>query len=102
MKAMPFFFFLLLVLSCGSEATDRPQDCREDQFFNEARRVCQTCPAVSEPACRPGCGFEIISDPRGCPVMTCESLCQGCDADEIWDPVAELCAPQEEEDEEES
>ena len=80
-------------MGCGTEAGDRPQDCREDQYYNEARRQCLSCPAVVEPICRPGCGVEVISDQRGCPLMICEEACQGCEADQQWDPEEELCLP---------
>lgn len=91
-----------LTIGCGSEATDRPQDCREDEYYNEARSRCMTCPAVFEPTCRPGCGLEVISDPRGCPLLICEEDCQGCDEGESWDEEEEICRDGEEEDAEEN
>lgn len=94
MRALTLLFTFLVALtfaSCGSEATDRPQDCRDDQYYNEALRLCQTCPAVQEPTCRPSCGAEIVSDQRGCPVMICDDLCPGCDSDQYWNSEDEQC-----------
>ena len=73
--------FLLLVglIACGTEPTDRPQDCRENQWFDEAQRRCRTCPAVEEPECRPGCEPEVVRDQRDCPVLRCQEICEGDD-----------------------
>lgn len=86
---------LLLVMGCGSEIRDRPQDCRENQYFDESQRRCRTCPAVQEPECRPGCELEVGEDQRGCPVLRCEPLCQGCEVGEVWDGELEACVKEE-------
>jgi hypothetical protein len=82
---------VLVLWSCGSEPTDRPQDCRENQYYDEGTRRCRTCPAVVEPECRPGCEPQVESDQRGCPVLRCDELCEGCEGDLIWDDEAEMC-----------
>ncbi len=86
-------------MGCGSEATDRPSDCRVNEYFDDGRRQCRTCPAVLEPTCRPGCDTVMERDQRDCPVLRCEPICQGCDQGERWDDEAESCVPDEAEDE---
>lgn len=64
----------MALLGCG-EATDQPEDCRPGEFFNEANESCDACPAIVEPQCSEGCGFEIIGpeerDDLRCPIAQC-------------------------------
>lgn len=82
---------MMVGFGCGSEPTDRPQDCREDEYFDEGRRQCRSCPAVLEPVCRPGCEPVVVLDQRACPQLRCDAACQGCEAGEEWDEEAESC-----------
>ncbi len=87
---------VLGLVGCGSsEVRDRPSDCRDDQFFDERRELCRSCPAVEEPTCLSGCDVVVGSDRRGCPVLRCEALCQGCDEGQVWDGQAEACVDAE-------
>ena len=61
---------LVGLFACG-EATDQREDCRDGEYFDEANESCEACPAIPEPNCRPGCGFHIVEDERGCPVAEC-------------------------------
>lgn len=61
-------------VSCG-EATDKPEDCTDNEYFDEGRELCRTCPAIAEPTCREGCGFAVESDSRGCAVAVCALDC---------------------------
>ncbi|QDG49962.1 hypothetical protein FIV42_04170 [Persicimonas caeni] len=94
------------LFACG-EATDQPEDCRPGEYFDEANELCSACPAVPDPDCRPGCGFFIEDDERGCPVAQCaeECLCEsgqffsddtlGCEScEEASDPPG-ICQEQE-------
>jgi hypothetical protein len=66
------------LFACG-EATDQPEDCRPGEFFNEANESCDACPAIIEPQCRQGCGFEIVTpEDRGdlsCAIAECADPC---------------------------
>ncbi|TXD38335.1 hypothetical protein FRC98_05420 [Lujinxingia vulgaris] len=86
---------VLLMVGCGAEATDRPEDCRQGEYYNEANEECMTCPAVQEPQCREGCGLEIFDDQRGCPVARCESGCEGCADDEVYEESTNQCVAPE-------
>lgn len=105
-KAMKLAIFCLIAIAmsfatgCGSEGTDRPQDCRDNEYFDEGRSQCRTCPAVVEPQCRQGCEPVVHSDQRNCPVLRCDALCQGCDDGEYWDDEAESCVEEVQDDEE--
>lgn len=88
---------LAFAVGCGSESTDRPQDCRDDEYFDEGRKQCRSCPAVLEPVCRPGCEAEVVLDQRECPQLRCGALCEGCGAEEEWDEESESCRPLSEE-----
>lgn len=81
--------------ACGgdNEVRDRPEDCRSDQYFDEGREQCRTCPAVDEPQCLPGCGFEVDEDSRQCPILRCDATCPGCDEGESWNREQERCEP---------
>ena len=84
----------MMAVGCGAtEAGDRPQDCHDDEYFDEGNQQCRTCPAVIEPECLPGCGLETIEDQRGCPILRCVQGCEGCDGGRIWDPDEERCEP---------
>lgn len=61
-------------LGCG-EPTDDPEDCSQNEYFDDAKQLCETCPAVDEPECRTGCGFSIQDDERSCPVAVCDDVC---------------------------
>jgi hypothetical protein len=85
---------LLMSMGCGNtEVRDRPEDCRGDEYFDEGRERCRTCPAVTEPECLPGCGFTVTEDNRGCPVRQGDPTCPGCDEGEEWDREEERCEP---------
>lgn len=83
---------LLFVVSCA-EPTDRPEDCSTNQFFDEARKLCVTCPAITAPECADGCGFEIEADQQGCPVAVCMygDDCDHCDEREYFDARTLTC-----------
>ncbi len=85
---------LLVTMGCGTtEVRDRPEDCGGDEYFDEGRERCRICPAVDEPQCLPGCGFTVVEDNRGCPLLQCDPTCPGCDEGEEWDPDEERCEP---------
>lgn len=94
-KKLMFAAAVLVVWGCGAEATDRPEDCRDGQYFDEARELCTSCPAVQEPQCREGCGLEIFSDQRGCPVARCEAGCEGCAEGEVFEQSSNQCVAPE-------
>ncbi len=71
-----------LPAACG-EATEGPEDCGPGEFFDEANERCESCPAVSEPQCEPGCGFELDDDAQGCPVLECAQPCK-CSSGEFF------------------
>ena len=76
-----FLLLLLAPLSCLTacgEATDRPQDCSADEFFDEADSQCTSCPALTIPGCREGCAILVSSDDRGCPEASCDLSCDAC------------------------
>lgn len=97
---------LLMVVvwaGCG-DVTDRPEDCTEGEYFNEAQKLCVACAAPVEPTCRAGCGFQIVKDESGCAVAECLLECKcprgeffsndsfSCEAcDEASDP-PQICA----------
>lgn len=56
--------------ACG-QAGDQRSDCTTDEYYDEGNQECRACPAAVVPECRPGCGFRIESDSRGCPVARC-------------------------------
>ncbi len=62
------------ILGCG-EPTDDPEDCSKNEFFDDSKQLCQTCPAVDEPECRDGCGYTIQDDERSCPIAVCDDVC---------------------------
>lgn len=70
MRACLFAVAVLMLIGCG-DPTDRPEDCNPNQYFDEARKLCFTCPAPREPRCDDGCGIRVTSDDRGCPVAEC-------------------------------
>lgn len=83
---------VMLMVACGgAEGTDRPGDCDDDEFYDEGNERCVTCPAVVEPECLPGCGFELVEDNRECPQLRCAEGCEGCNEGEIWDEEQERC-----------
>ncbi len=67
-----------LLYSCGGDPSDRPQDCSANEFFDEARELCQSCPVLIVPACREGCAVLVSSDELGCPVASCDLECSSC------------------------
>lgn len=81
-------------IGCG-EPTDRPEDCTANEFFDETRRLCVTCPAIVAPTCDEGCGFEIVQDQNGCPAATCLSGegCDMCDPLSFFDGESLMCEP---------
>ena len=86
----------MMMAGCGSsEVRDRPSDCRADQYFDESRELCRSCPAAEEPECVPGCGVEVGEDRRGCPILRCEPMCRGCEEGQAWDGEAEACVDAE-------
>ncbi|RAL22937.1 hypothetical protein DL240_08575 [Lujinxingia litoralis] len=85
----------LFAMGCGSEATDRPEDCHQGEYYDEAGEKCISCPAVQEPQCREGCGLEIVQDQRGCPLARCESGCEGCADGEVYDESSLQCVAPE-------
>ncbi len=93
-RIWPLTLLMLLTLSfaCGGgEGTDRPEDCGEGEYFDEANELCVTCPSVVEPECMPGCDVEVVVDNRECPVLECEEDCEGCEEDEEWDEEQQRC-----------
>lgn len=75
---------LATLVACGGsdgEGSERPEDCRDDEYFDEGTEQCLSCPAVVEPECRPGCDVRAVEDSRECPVLECEEDC-GDDGDE--------------------
>lgn len=93
MRVRLFVVASVFALGCG-DPTDRPEDCNPNEYFDEARKLCFTCPAPSEPVCDDGCGIRIESDERGCPVAECVlgDTCNMCaDTEYIDDSLR--CAP---------
>lgn len=81
-----------MILGCGSsDVRDRPEDCDRNQYYHAGQQACRTCPAVVEPECMPGCGNEVIVDNRGCPILRCQSGCEGCEEGQQWDGEAQQC-----------
>lgn len=70
----------LALASCG-EASDDPEDCTPEEFFDEATELCTPCPAVGKPDCAEGCGFRVVDDEFGCPVAECATECDLCPED---------------------
>lgn len=62
---------LITSLSACGDPTDRPQDCSSLEFYDEADRLCVSCPALVEPDCREGFGYVVQDDDRGCPAVSC-------------------------------
>lgn len=85
---------LTAVASCG-DPTDRPEDCTPNEFFDEARSLCLSCPAVVEPSCDDGCGFEITANEFGCPAAAClvGDSCDRCDALDFFSTETLTCEP---------
>ncbi len=77
---------------CG-EASDDPSDCTPDQYYDEARGLCQLCPSVSAPTCREGCGFTIARDERGCPQARCAVACDLCPQGQAFSEQTLSCQP---------
>ena len=69
--------------ACG-EAAEDPDDCVAGEFFDDGIERCVACPAIVEPECRPGCGFRIVEDNRGCPAAECAEQCDICEAGEFF------------------
>lgn len=65
---------LAAFVGCG-EPTDDPEDCTQNEYFDDSKRLCETCPAVDEPECRDHCGYSIQKDDRGCPEAVCNNVC---------------------------
>ena len=83
---------MIVLMGCGSaEVRERPEDCEAHQVFNEDRERCESCSASPAPECLPGCGFEVVEDGRGCPVLRCPAACEGCDEGESWDNEEQRC-----------
>jgi hypothetical protein len=82
----------LMVAACGG-AEERPQDCTDDEFYNDQAGRCVACPAVQPPTCGPGCGFEISTDDRGCEVAECRPQCDTCEPGNYFDDDTAACEP---------
>jgi hypothetical protein len=80
----------LILAACGG-AEERPQDCTGDEFYNDQAGRCIACPAVQPPSCRPGCGFEIQTDDRGCEVAECRPQCDLCQPGAYFDDDTAAC-----------
>ena len=78
--------------SCG-DPSDRPQDCTRSEYFDEGEQLCIACPVVREPSCRPGCGFVIEADERGCPTARCDLECSLCPEGQRWSDALLSCQP---------
>lgn len=74
---------------CGSR--DRPGDCTPHEYFNERTKRCTSCPAVEVPSCKPGCGYEIVEDERGCPSAECRPACDLCAVGERFSEESSQC-----------
>lgn len=86
----------MMAIGCGSsepEVRERPEDCQDYQYFDEGQERCRSCPAAYQPECKPGCGFDIEFDERGCPILWCEAGCEGCEEGKQWDGQHERCEP---------
>ena len=68
------YLAIFLGFGCG-EATDDPEDCTSNEYFDEGREICRACPAIIEPTCRDQCSYELVQDSRGCPVAQCQLDC---------------------------
>ncbi len=68
------FALVACIPACG-EPTDDPEDCTDGEFFDESSEQCQTCPAIFEPDCAPGCDFTVREDQNGCPEAVCNTSC---------------------------
>ena len=62
---------------CG-EPTQDPEDCTPSERFNQANELCEFCPVLRTPQCRPGCGFTIVTADDGCPEAACDQSCDLC------------------------
>ena len=82
------------VIACG-DPTDRPEDCTANQFFDDARKLCVTCPAIAQPRCDEGCTFEIVADQNGCAAATCltGANCGRCEDLSYFDAESLTCHP---------
>ena len=69
-------FVLIPLVSCG-DPTDDPEDCTENEYFDESKSLCRTCDPISEPDCGEGCGFTVVSDSNGCALAECNLECTG-------------------------
>ena len=76
-RALALALIAALCVGCG-DPSDRPSDCTPNEFFDEIDQICQTCPALAEPSCRPGCGILVSTDDRGCPSASCDLSCSVC------------------------
>ncbi|MEZ4459664.1 MAG: hypothetical protein R3E66_08005 [bacterium] len=74
MKPYQWIVVIFAAFGCG-EPTDDPQDCTQNEYFDDAKQLCETCPAVEEPECRDGCGYTVTKDERSCPIAVCNDVC---------------------------
>ncbi|MFB6262596.1 MAG: hypothetical protein ABEL76_03060 [Bradymonadaceae bacterium] len=81
---------MLLGTGCGA-SRDQPGDCRSDEFYNESTRRCISCPVVTPPTCRSGCGYRITTDGRGCPKAVCRDTCDACPEGERYSEDRGMC-----------
>ncbi len=66
-----------LVASACSQVTQTPDECTQEQFYDESTEFCLACPALKLPAgCPATCGFVLNTDSRGCQVAECS--CDAC------------------------
>lgn len=82
----------MLAMACG-EASDRPEDCRASEFFNEGTGRCTACPVISPPECPEGCGWEVFEGDNGCKQARCEPECRTCDIGQRYSKQRGLCEP---------
>lgn len=71
------------VIGGCSDVVDTASDCTTDEYFDETRDLCRTCPAIVVPECPLDCGYSLMTDTRGCQVAACE--CGVCEAEEFFD-----------------
>lgn len=81
---------VMLAVGCG-DPTDREQDCTRNEYFDTNDQLCISCPVVSEPSCRAGCGFAIVNDERGCPSAQCDLSCSRCEQGQVWSEAQLTC-----------
>ncbi len=83
---------LVGLAACG-EATDRPQDCRESEFYNQQTGRCVSCPAISPPECAEGCGWEVYEGDNGCKRARCAPECRTCEVGSRYSREEGVCEP---------